>query len=101
DTGRTGMHVTTTEFLRGHHLAGGGLHQRWATEKNCSLVTDDHGFVAHCRNISAPCRAGAEDRGDLGNPPGGHCRLVVEDPPEVFPIGEDLVLLWQERATGV
>ena len=46
-------------------LAGGGLHQRRAAEEDRALVADDHGLVAHRRDVGAAGGARAHHRGDL------------------------------------
>ena len=62
---------------------------------------DDHGLVAHRRDVRAARRAGAQHRRDLRDARAGHPGLVVEDPAEVVPVGEDLVLHRQEGAARV
>src|SRR4051812_17236207 len=53
---------------------------------------DDARLVAHRRDVRPAGRARAEDRRDLRDARPGHPRLVVEDPPEVLTVREDLVL---------
>ena len=84
-----------------HVLAGGGLHQRRPAEEDRAGPADDDGLVAHGRDVGAAGRARAHDQGDLRDPGGRHAGLVVEDPPEVVAIGEDLGLERQEGAAGV
>ena len=62
---------------------------------------DDHRLVAHRRHVGAAGGARAHHDGDLRDPLRGHARLVVEDPPEVVAVGEDLGLERQERAARV
>lgn len=88
-------------LLRGDDLAGGGLHEGRAAEEDRALVADDDGLVAHGRDVGAPGRARAEHGGDLRDARAGHPGLVVEDPPEVLAVREDLVLHGQEGAAGV
>ncbi|MGC0347435.1 hypothetical protein RKD34_003015 [Streptomyces sp. SAI-218] len=95
------MHLAAAELLGGDDLAGGGLHQRGAAEEDRALVADDDGLVAHRGDVGAPGRAGSEDGGDLRDPGPRHPGLVVEDPPEVLAVREDLVLHRQEGAAGV
>ena len=64
-------------------------------------AADDHRLVAHRRDVGAAGRARAHDQGDLRDARRGHPRLVVEDPPEVVAVGEDLGLERQERAAAV
>ena len=95
------MQVAAAEVLGGDDLAGGGLHQRRATQEDGALVAHDDGLVAHRRDVGAAGGARAEHRGDLRNALGAHGRLVVEDAAEMFPVREHLVLARQERAAGV
>ena len=62
---------------------------------------DDDRLVAHRRDVRAAGRARAHHDRDLRDPLRGHARLVVEDPPEVLAVGEDLVLQRQEGAARV
>ena len=62
---------------------------------------DDHVLVAHRRDIGSAGGARAHNRGQLGDAGGRHPRLVVEDPPEVLAVGEDLGLHGQVRPSGV
>ena len=95
------MQVAAAEILGRHHLAGGGLHQRWAAEEDRALVAHDDGLVAHGGDVCATRGAGSEHGGDLRNALGAELGLVEEDPAEVLAIGEHLVLPRQERAAGV
>lgn len=95
------MDLAAAELLGRDHLTGGGLHQRRAAEEDGALVADDDGLVAHRRHVRPAGGAGAEDGGDLRDAGPGHAGLVVEDPAEVLPVGEDLVLHGQEGAAGV
>ena len=101
DAGDPGVHVAAAELLGGDDLADRGLHQRRAAQEDGALVADDHGLVAHRRNVGAAGGAGAHHGGDLRDLRRGHPRLVVEDPAEVLLVREDLVLLGQERAARV
>ncbi len=96
-----GVQVAAAQLLRGDHLAGRRLHQRRAAEEDRALVADDHRLVAHRRDVGAARRAGAQDGRDLRDARGGEPGLVVEDPAEVVPVGEDLVLHGQEGSAGV
>ena len=62
---------------------------------------DDHRLVRHRRHVGAAGRARAHHDRDLRDALRRHARLVVEDPPEVVAVGEDLGLERQERAAGV
>ena len=101
DAGGARVDVAAAELLGGDLLAGRGLHQRRAAEEDRALLLDDHGLVAHRRDVGAAGGAGAHDAGDLRDLRLGHRRLVEEDPPEVLAVGEDVVLQRQERAAGV
>ncbi len=65
NTGDARMHVGTAEFFGADHFAGGGLHQRRATEEDRALFLDDDGLITHCRDIGAAGRAAAHHAGDL------------------------------------
>ena len=62
---------------------------------------DDHALVRHRRHIGAARRAAPHHAGDLRQPFGRHLRLIVEDPPEMVAVGEDLGLVRQVRAAAV
>ena len=95
------MDVGTTQFLCRHHLAGCGFYQRWSPEKNRALIAHDDALIGHRRNIGAAGRAGPHHDRDLRNAERGHLRLVVEDAAEMPLVRENIVLLGQERTTGV
>jgi hypothetical protein len=101
DAGGAAVQVAAAELLGAHDLAGRRLHQRRAAQEDGALVPHDDGLVAHRRDVGATGRAGAEDRGDLRDAARRQLRLVEEDPAEVLPVGEDLVLLGQERPARV
>ena len=95
------MHVGAAEFFRRHHLAGRRLHQRRSAEKDRALIAHDDALVRHRRDIGAAGRAGAHHDRDLRNALRRHLRLIVEDAAEMPLVGENLVLLRQERAAGI
>ena len=95
------MHVAAAELLGRDDLAGRGLHQRRAAEEDRALVAHDHGLVRHRRHVGAARGARAHHAGDLRDAAGREVGLVEEDPAEVLPVGEHLVLHRQERAAGV
>ena len=95
------MYLGTAECFGIDHFARGGFYQRRTTKKDRALLLDDDGFIAHCRHIGTARSAGTHDHGDLGNTQRAHLRLVVEDAPEMFAVGEYLVLQRQERAAGI
>mmetsp|Transcript_30667 Transcript_30667/g.88944 ORF Transcript_30667/g.88944 Transcript_30667/m.88944 type:complete len:361 (+) Transcript_30667:104-1186(+) len=92
DARARGVDVGAAQLLRRDLLARGGLHQRRAAQEDSAVALDDDVLVGHRRDVGPAGGARAEHRGDLGDASGGHRRLVVEDPPEVHPVGEDLVL---------
>ncbi len=96
-----GVHVSAAEVLGAHFFAGRGLHQRWAGEKNGALLLDDHRLVAHRRHVGAAGGARPHHHGDLRDPSRRHTGLVVEDASEMLPVGKDLGLHRQKRATRV
>ena len=101
DARHAGVHLRSAEVLRRDLLAGGGLHQRRAAEEDRAGALDDHGLVGHRRHVGATRGRRAHHERDLGDPGGGHPGLVVEDPPEVLAIREDVRLERQERAAAV
>ena len=101
DAGLPRMHVGAAEFLGRDHLAGRGLHQRRPAEKNRALIAHDDALVRHRRHIGAARRAGTHHDRDLRNAQRRHLRLIVEDAAEMPFVGENLVLLRQERAAGI
>jgi hypothetical protein len=101
DSGRAGVDITPAELLGRHHLAGRGLHQGRAAEEDRALVAHDHGLVGHRRHVGATGSARAHHARDLRDALRGEVGLVEEDPAEVLPVGEHVVLHRQERAAGV
>ena len=101
DSRQPRVHVGAAELLGRHLLAGRRLHQRRAAEEDGAGVLHDDRFIAHRRDVGAARGARAHHHRDLRDAGRAHPRLVVEDPPEVVAVGEDLVLQRQERAAGV
>ena len=101
DAGQPGVDVGAAQFLGGDLLAGGGLHQRRASQEDRPRAADDDRLVRHRRHVGAAGGAGAHDDGHLRDALRGHARLVVEDPAEVVAVGEDLGLQRQEGAARV
>src|SRR5258705_13430996 len=89
------MQVAATEILGADLLARRGLYQRRAGEEDRALIADDDALVAHRRNVGAARGTAAHHTGDLGDALPAHLRLVVEKPPEVIAVGEDLGLVRQ------
>ena len=101
DTRATRVDVGAAELLGGHLLARRGLHERWAADEDRPGAAHDDRLVRHRRHVGAACRARPHHDSDLRNALGRHARLVVEDPPEVLAVGEDLVLQREEGAARV
>jgi hypothetical protein len=101
DPGRSAVHIGAAEFLGGHDLAGRGLHEGRAGEKDRALVSHDDRLVGHRRHIGAAGGAGAHHDSDLGDTLRRHLGLVVEDAPEMIASGEHLVLIRQVGAAAV
>ena len=101
DTGDARMELPTAELLSRHDLTDRCLHERRTAEENRALVAHDHGLVAHRRNVRTTGGARPKDSGNLRNCRRRHPGLVEENPTEVIAVGKYLVLLGQERATGV
>jgi hypothetical protein len=99
--GDTGMYIGTAQRFGIHHLAGGSLHQRRAAEEDRALFAHDDAFITHCRHVGATRRTRAHHHRDLRDILCAHARLVVENPPEVFFIGEYLILQWQKCTAGI
>ncbi len=95
------MDVRAAELLRGHLLAGRRLHERRTAEEDRPVALDDHGLVAHRRDVGAAGGARAHDERDLRDALCGHARLVEEDAAEMVAVREDLVLHGQERPARV
>jgi hypothetical protein len=95
------MEVATAEVLGRHLLAGRGLHQRRPAEEDRAGPLHDHRLVAHRRDVCAAGRRAAHHQRHLRDPKRRHPGLVVEDPPEVVAVGEDVGLQWQERSTRI
>ncbi len=100
-TGAPGVQLPAAEVLRRDDLTDGGLDERRPAEEDRALVPHDHGLVTHRGNIRAAGGAGSEDCRQLRDALGTHPRLVEEDAAEMLTVGEDLILLRQERPAGV
>ena len=101
DARPVGVDLRPAEVLGAHVLAGRGLHQRRSAQEDRPGALDDDRLVAHRRDVRATCGRRAHDQRDLRDPRAGQPRLVVEDPPEVVAIREDLGLERQECAAAV
>ena len=95
------VHVGAAELLRGHVLPGRRLHERRAADEDRPRAPHDHRLVRHRRHVGATRGARAHHRRDLRDARGRERGLVVEDPPEVLAVGEDVRLQRQKRATRV
>ena len=100
-TGAPGVDVRAAELLRRHVLAGGCLHQRRAADEDRAGALHDHRLVRHRRHVGATRGARAHHDRDLRDALRRQPRLVVEDPPEVLPVGEHVRLEREERPTRV
>ena len=101
DAGPPSVDLGAAQVLGRDVLAGRRLHEWRPAQEDRAGAADDDGLVAHRRDVGAAGGARAHDQRDLRDPCGRHARLVVEDPPEVVAIREDLRLERQERAAGV
>ena len=101
DAGLAGVHVAAAQFLGRDHLTGGRLDQRRAAQEDRALLAHDDVLVAHRGHVGAARGARSHHRGQLGEAGLRHRGLVEEDPAEVLPVGEDLVLPGQERPARV
>jgi hypothetical protein len=101
DAGEPRVDVGAAELLRGHVLAGGRLHERWAADEDGAGPAHDDRLVAHRRHVRASGRARAHHDRDLRDPLRRHPGLVEEDSSEVVAVREDVRLERQERAAGV
>jgi hypothetical protein len=86
------VNVTTAKLLSRNLFPSSGFYERWPTEEYHPLVLNDYSLIAHRRNVCAPRGTGAQDNCDLRNTKSTHLRLIVEKPPEVVAIREDLLL---------
>ena len=101
DARAAGVDVGAAELFRRYFFAGCRLDEGRTAEEDRTRTLDYDDLVAHRGDVRPTCRATAHHGGDLGYALRAHLRLVVEDAPEVFAVGEDLVLQRQERATRV
>ena len=101
DTGLASMHLPTTEFLSGDDLTRGGTDQRRPAEENRPFAADDDGFVAHGRDVRPARRARAHNGRELRDARLRHSGLVEEDPAEVVPVRENLVLQREISPAGI
>ena len=93
--------LSPAQLLGGDFLAGRGLHQRRAAEKDGALAAHDDRLVRHRGHVGAARGAGAHDRGDLRDALGRHLRLIEEDAAEMLAVGKHLVLVRQVGAAGI
>ena len=101
DAGYPGVQVSAAQRFGVHLLSGRRLHQGRAAEEYGSLVLDDDGLVAHRRNVGAARRTRPHDHRHLRDVARRQPRLVVENSPEVFPVGKDFILHGQIGAAGI
>ena len=96
-----GVEVSAADLVRGHHLAGGGLHQRRAAQEHPAGAAHDHAVIAHGRNIGAARGAVAHHQRHLLDAHFRQHGLVAENPPRHVFVGEDFRLKLQLRAGGI
>ena len=101
DAGLARVQIAAAEILGAHHLAGRGLHQRRAAEKDGALVLDDDGLVRHRRHVGAAGGARAHHHGDLRDAQRRQRRLIVEDAAEMLAVGKHFGLVRQVGAAGI
>ena len=101
DSRATCVHVRAAQLLRGHVLAGCGLHERRPADEDRARPADDHRLVRHRGHIGASRGARAHDDGDLRDPERRQACLVEEDAAEVVAVREDLCLQREEGAARV
>ena len=92
DAGLRRVHGRTTEFLGSDILAGRGLHERRAAEKDRPRPFDDDRLIGHRRDVGAAGGARSHDDGNLRDSLRRHPCLVVKDSPEMLAIGENVGL---------
>lgn len=97
-SGRPAVQRGAPQVLCGHHLPRRRFHERRPPQKDRPVAFDDHGFVSHGGDVSAPRGAAPQDQRDLRDIVLGHLCLVVEDAPEVVAVGEDVSLARQVGA---
>jgi hypothetical protein len=101
DAGGAGVHGGSTQLLRAHFLAGRGLYEGRAPQKDRTLLLDYDHLIAHRRHVRPARRAGSHHRRNLRDALRRHLGLVVEDAPEVPLVREDLVLQGQVSPPGI
>src|SRR5437660_2756188 len=95
------MHISPSQIFRAHLLAGCSLNQWRPTQKDRAVAAYNYRLIAHCRNISSSSSTGAHHGGNLRDALAGHARLVIEDAPEMFAVGEDIGLEGQKCAARI
>ncbi|MNU85825.1 hypothetical protein D3C71_755740 [compost metagenome] len=95
------VHQGAPQGLGADLLAGGGLDQRRARQKDGGLFPDHDRLVRHGGHVGAACGAQPHHHGQLGDVLGRHAGLVVEDAAKMLPVGEHLVLHGEEGAAGI
>ena len=95
------MHQGPPQVLGADFLPGRRAHQGGPGEEDGARAAHDHRLVAHGRDVGPSGGARAHHGRDLGDALGGEAGLVVEDAPEVLPVGEDLRLQGEEGPAGI
>ena len=88
------MQVATAQILGADFLTRRGLHQWRASKENCTLIADNHTFVAHSGHISPARGAAAHHARDLRDTLCAHICLIEENTAKMVTIRKDLVLMW-------
>ena len=85
------------EFLEGHVFVRDHLDHVRSSHEHVARVLDHDGEIGYCRAVHGSAGAGAHDRGDLGDHPGGH-RVAPE---HLGVAGERCHALLDSRATRI
>ncbi len=91
-SGDVDLHLSAAEGLIVDALADRRLHEVGASQEDRSVALDDERLVRHDRQVGPAGDARTEDGRNLVDALGGKAGVVVEDPPEMIAVREDLVL---------
>ena len=89
------VHIGTAQFFGTDNFACGGLHQRWATQKNRGLVFHDNGFIAHGGHVRTTGGTATHDHRNLRNALRAHIGLVEKNSSEVISVWKHFILIRQ------
>ena len=101
DPGAPRVECRASEVFSGHLLARSRLHEGRAADEDGAGSLDDDGLVAHRRDVGPTGGAGAHHRCDLRDVLRRKASLVVEDPPEVVTVRENIGLEREERPARI